>query len=153
MKTVLDILNNKLQNENTIDKNEMVNQAFTKMEKENLDYIIVMENNNCIGIMSEVDYMHKIILAKKNPKYTRVKEIMTNSICAVDIKEPIHKCLELMDSFKIRHLLVFEDFVFQNVITLHDLMHVSYENNLDHLIENDQATFMLSRNFAASYIF
>ncbi len=146
MKTINDILKCNLISSNTIDKDSLVIDAFTLMESENLDYVIVMEDGVCIGIMSEIDYLHKIILTRKDPKKIKVKEIMSSSICAVDINEPIHRCLELMDTFKIRHLLVFVDFMYKGVVTLHDLMQASLKGNLDDLMEQENSKYISSSN-------
>ncbi len=144
MKSVKDILNGKKLNAKTINENAMVIEAFTLMETENMDYVIVMEEGNCVGIISEVDYMHKIMLARKNPAQTKVKDIMSSSIHSVSINEPIHRCLELMDTFKIRHLLVFDGFMFKGVITLHDLMLAAFDGNVDNMLEKDQENYALS---------
>ena len=144
MKTAKDVLNNNFLYTYTLNEDAMVIDAFALMETENIDYAIVMEGNDCVGIMSEVDYMNKIILARKNPAQTKVKEIMTSSISVVESKEPIHKCLELMDTFKIRHLLVFDSLIFKGVITLHDLMRAAFEENIDNLLEQEQVKYFLS---------
>jgi CBS domain-containing protein len=144
MKTAKDLLSNNLLHSNTINEDAMAIDALALMENKNVDYAIVTEGSNCVGIMSEVDYMHKIILARKNPKQTKVKDIMTNSICAVDINDPVHVCLGLMDTFKIRHLLVFDKFSFKGVITLHDLMHAAFEENVEPLLEQEQARYFIS---------
>ncbi len=147
MKTVKDILSSTFRNGNTINEDAVATDAFALMERNNSDYVIVMEGSSCVGIMSEVDYMNKIILARKDPAKTKVKDIMTSSICAVDLEEPVYRCLELMETFKIRHLLVFEGFSLKGVITLHDLMHASFEENIENLLEQDQAKYILSNNF------
>ena len=144
MKTAKDIINKNSQKSNTVNKEALVIDAFNLMESENIDYTVVIEGDECVGIMSEVDYMHKIILARKDPRQTRLKEVMTNSLCAVDAKDPIHICLGLMDTFKIRHLLVFDNFLYQGVITLHDLMRAAYKENLDSLLAQEEANYLLS---------
>ncbi|HEX3025153.1 MAG TPA: CBS domain-containing protein [Chitinophagaceae bacterium] len=122
----------------------IVIEALALMESENLDYVVVTENNSCVGVMSETDYTHKIILGQMDAETTRVKDIMTQCIHAVDINESVLKCLELMDSFKIRHLLVFEGFLFKGVITLHDLMHAFAKENPVGLQELEKASYQFS---------
>jgi signal-transduction protein with cAMP-binding, CBS, and nucleotidyltransferase domain len=146
MKTVKDILNKNFMNSNTINEDAMAIDAFILMETKNMDYTVVLEGTECVGIISEVDYLHKIILAQKNPNETSVKDIMTSCICSVDVKDPIHKCLELMDTFRIRHLLVFDAFSYEGVITLHDLMLSAFNESVDKLIEQEQIKYFLDSN-------
>ncbi len=144
MKTIKNILKKKSLNSVSISGDAMVADALSLMESKNLDYVIVTENNNCVGVMSETDYTHKIILGRMDPTKTSVKEIMTNCIHAVDINDSVLSCLELMDSFKIRHLLVFEGFLFKGVITLHDLMHAFVEEDSADLQELEKVTYQFS---------
>ncbi len=144
MKRAKDILRNSVFSYFTIKANAMVLEAFHLMEKENTDFVIVMEGAETIGIISEVDYMHKVILARKDPSQTSVKEIMSCNICSVDSEEPIHRCMELMDTFKIHHLLVFEVGSLKGVISLHDMMHAIYLNSLGDLMKKEQEVYNIS---------
>ncbi len=150
MKTAKEIINSKFLSFSTITKDSKVIDAFTMMETLNIDYVVVMDGKSCIGILSEVDYMHQIILARRNPYKTTVKEIISNQIYAVDHEEPVHRCLELMDTFKIRHLLVFDSHHLKGVITLHDLMLAAFEENIDHMLQQDEADYFLSCNISSN---
>ena len=144
MKTIKHILRKKSLTSISIRGEAMVADALALMEAENLDYVVVTENNNYVGVMSETDYTHKVILGRMDAATTRVKDIMTECIHAVDINESVLKCLELMDSVKIRHLLVFEGFQVKGVITLHDLMHAFAEEDPAHLQELEKASYQFS---------
>jgi CBS domain-containing protein len=143
MKTVKEIMNFVSQKSNSINKEARAIDALVLMENEDIDYTVILEESECVGIVSEVDYMNKIILARNDPNQTKVKDIMTNSICSVDVKAPLHRCLELMNTFKIRHLLVFDEFLYKGVITLHDLMLAALDENIDKLMERDQREYFL----------
>ena len=147
MKKVIDILKNNCLNSLIICGDEMAIKAFALMEDGNTDYVIVTEGDECVGIVSEVDYMQKIILARRNPNRTKVKDIMTSSICSVEINDPVHMCLGLMETFKIRHLLVFDNFKFKGVITLHDLMLSAYEEDLDNILEQQESKYFLTSRY------
>lgn len=144
MKTIKHILRKKPLASISISSDAMVADALALMEAGNLDYVVIIENNNCVGVISETDYTHKVILGQMDAEATRVKDIMTQCIHAVDINESVLKCLELMDSFKIRHLLVFEGFSFKGVITLHDLMHAFAEENPSGLQQLEEASYQFS---------
>lgn len=129
MKSIKDIRANNYLSAVTVDENASALDAFALMETKDLDYIIVLDKLDCIGIISEIDYLKKVILTGIDPNQIKVKDIMTSGICSVDINESVNRCLELMETFKIRHLIVFENLSPIGVITLHDLMRASFEEN------------------------
>lgn len=149
MKKAKDLLNNTTPVSNTINEDAMVIDAFNLMEAENLDYVIVKERGVCIGIISEVDYMNKIILAQKNPNNTKIKDIITGNVYTVNEEVPVHKCIEMMNTFKIRHLLVFEASQFKGVIRLHDLIRAAFqENNVEAQLEKEQVQYFVNTSKA-----
>ncbi len=134
MKPLKNLLINNPLSSVIIHADAMAIDAFVSMESKNLDYVLIMDGSECIGIVSEIDYMRKIILTGKCPKQISVKEIMTRIICSVDITESIHRCIELLDTFKIRHLLVYDSEILKGVITLHELMIAMYEEDAENLM-------------------
>jgi len=134
MKPLKNLLINNPLSSVIIHADAMAIDAFVSMESNNLDYVLIMDGSECIGIVSEIDYMRKIILTGKCPKQISVKEIMTRIICSVDITESIHRCIELLDTFKIRHLLVYDSEILKGVITLHELMIAMYEEDAENLM-------------------
>ncbi len=144
MKTAKDIINSNSLKLNTIESDAMVIEALTLMIAEKTDYVTVKEGNRFIGIIRESDYLSKIILPGKDPEKTKVKDIMSINRWSVNMDEPVYKCLELMDTYKIRHLLVFDDAILMGVITLHDLMIAALEENVDKQLKQLQTKYTAS---------
>ncbi len=124
MKTAKQIIESKPHYFNTIEPNQTVIDALRVMKRENLSYVIVMNNENFLGVMSEKDYSRKVILENKDSSNTKVSEIMEADLPFVDINDTSDKCLAMMDTFKARYLPVLEDQHFRGIITLHDIMRV-----------------------------
>ncbi len=135
MKTVNDILKNNAVHHLSINGDALVIDALALMKTENRDFVIVLESDNYIGVMSEKDYSHKIILEGKNSHHTTVKEIMTAELPVVDSAATIHRCMGLMHTFKTHYLPVIEEFLFKGVITLDDLLRASLEEDTERLSE------------------
>lgn len=129
MKTVKDILGKSTSHFNTINGDANVIDALALMKTENMSYVIVMDNGNYKGIMSERDYSQKVVLAGKNSRQTKVKEILSSDAPVVNTTESVERCKELMLAFKTQYLPVFEDFSFKGVISLHDLLHAAVEEH------------------------
>lgn len=122
MKTVKQIIESKPAFFNVVSETTNVLEALRVMKRENLSYVIAMNDNKYQGIMSEKDYSRKVILEGKNSTETLVKEIMESDIPFVDINDTSDKCLAMMDTFKVRYLPVLEEQHFRGIITLHDIM-------------------------------
>jgi signal-transduction protein with cAMP-binding, CBS, and nucleotidyltransferase domain len=122
MKTVKDILTKKPSHFNSVDCNDRVIDAIALMARENINYVIVEEQGLFKGILSEKDYVRKVILAGRESKNTKVGDIMSADIPLVDLEDSTDKCRELMNGFKIAFLPVFDNFDFVGVITLTDLL-------------------------------
>jgi CBS domain-containing protein len=134
MKTIKDILAKSTSHFNTINGDANVIDALALMKTENMSYVIVMDNGNYKGIMSERDYSQKVVLAGKNSHQTKVKEILSNDVPVVNIDESLDRCKELMLAFKTFYLPVFNDFSFKGVVSLQDLLHAT----VDELKEKEQ---------------
>jgi CBS domain-containing protein len=131
MKIVKQILTQKPSYFNVIAPKQTVIEALRIMKRENLSYVIVMEDEKYLGIMSEKDYSRKVILEGKDSSNTIVKDIMETDMPFVDINDTSDKCLAMMGTFNARYLPVLEDQHFRGVITIHDVMRVLLAEKID----------------------
>jgi CBS domain-containing protein len=122
MSKIKEILEKKGPHFNTVEPSTPVIDALTIMQSENLSYVVVMENNHFLGIMSERDYTHKIKLKGRHSDSTIVKEIMTHDLPVIGLEVELERCMVLMNVYKTRYLPVFENLEFKGVITMNDLM-------------------------------
>lgn len=122
MSKIKEILEKKGPHFNIVSPNTPVLEALTIMQSENLSYVVVMENNQFLGIMSERDYTHKIKLQGRHSDSTLVKEIMSHDLPVIGLQEELERCMVLMNVYKTRYLPVFENLEFKGIITMNDLM-------------------------------
>ena len=122
MRTINEVLQQKGPHFNYIEANKTVLDAIKVMKNENISYLIVNENEDYAGIISERDYTHKVILENKHSATTLVKEIMTKDLPLVTGSNTAEQCMVIMNAAKSRYLPVFDDMVFKGIITIHDLM-------------------------------
>jgi CBS domain-containing protein len=107
---------------NVVTPDTKVVDALTIMKTENLSYVVVMQDGNYLGIMSERDYTHKIKLQGKKSETTTVKDIMSSDYPVVGYEEDLQRCMVLMNVYKTRYLPIFEEMNFQGILTMNDLM-------------------------------
>ena len=81
-----------------------VYEAIKTMGEKNIGALVVIEDDELKGIISERDYARKIVLKGKLSRETLVKEIMTEQVITVVPEDSIDKCMELMSAKHIRHL-------------------------------------------------
>jgi len=133
MRTAKDILEKKGAHFNYINQDADVLNAIGLMKAENISYLIVKDNNdNYLGICSERDYTHKIILENKQSVNTRVSEIMTTNLANASLTDSTSKLMLMMNNSGTRYIPVFDGHQFVGIITIHDLMReamADYEEN------------------------
>lgn len=122
MRTVKDILGSKTKSFNIISPEETVLNALQMLNAVNLSYLVVMDKEEYKGIFCERDYSRKIILQGRSSAGTKVKDVMTIDLPIVTPNDTIEKCLHLIDDYKTRYLLVFDDSNFLGVVTINDLL-------------------------------
>jgi predicted transcriptional regulator len=107
---------------NVVSPNTKVLDALTLMQSENYSYVVVMDEEHYLGIMSERDYIHKIKVLGSKQETATVKEILNSNLPVVNFEEDLNRCMVLMNVYKTRYLPVFDEFEFKGVLTMNDLM-------------------------------
>ncbi len=121
MKTVQDILDAKGSTVVWIDPLESVFEAARVLNEHRLGAVLVQIDGYLVGIVSERDYISKVILDHRASKQTKVSEIMTRDLVTVSRSDSVLECIELMKQHHIRHLPVLEEGRAVGVISLRDL--------------------------------
>jgi len=122
MSKIKEILQKKGPIFNVVTPDTKVVDALSIMKSENLSYVVVMQDGNYLGIMSERDYTHKIKLQGRHSDTTTVKEIMSTNYPVVGYGEDLQRCMVLMNVYKTRYLPIFDEMQFQGILTMNDLM-------------------------------
>ncbi|MEP6467660.1 MAG: CBS domain-containing protein [Parafilimonas sp.] len=123
MRTAKDIFQQKGTQFNSIKFDKTVLEAIGLMKAENVCFFIVKDaNDKYLGIFSERDYTHKVILENKQSSTTKVSEIMTANLANASLEDSTSKLMLLINSSKARYLPVFDGNNFIGIITIHDLM-------------------------------
>jgi CBS domain-containing protein len=119
---VSDILKAKGSNVFSITSGLTVYEALKIMGEKNVGALLVIEDDELLGIISERDYARKIILKGKTSHETLVKEIMTEKVISVAPDDNIEKCMEFMSEKHIRHLPVVKDEKVTGIISITDVV-------------------------------
>ena len=112
--------------------------TLKKLSEYEVGALLVLEQGNLVGIVSERDYARKVILAGKNSTDTKVKEIMTPNPITVGVNDSLKTCMETMTNNHIRHLPVVDQGKILGVISNRDLLKavISQQEFLIEQLEN-----------------
>ena len=121
MRLVADIIKEKSEPVIWIGPLESVFDALTMMNEKNVGAVLVQIDEYLVGILSERDYMRKVILDIHASKQTKVSEVMTHDVVTVSPEDTIIHCIALTKKHHIRHLPVVKEGRAIGMISLRDL--------------------------------
>jgi CBS domain-containing protein len=90
----------------SVGPDDTVLAALTLLAQFDIGALLVLEQGKLVGIFSERDYARKIILKGKASKDTLVREIMSEKVSCVTLKQSVEECMALMTDKRVRHLPV-----------------------------------------------
>jgi CBS domain-containing protein len=127
MTRVSDLLRTKGRHIWSILPNATVYDAIEEMADKSVGALLVMEDDNLVGIVSERDYARKVILRGKSSKETQVREIMSCPVICVSPEMLIEQTMALMTEKRVRHLPVITGETIAGVISVGDVIRAIVE--------------------------
>ncbi len=123
METVGEFLAGKGGAVHTVKQDATVYQALEVMADKNIGAVIVTdEAGKLAGIFSERDYARKMIIKGRDPRATKVGEIMTTLVVSVNPETRLRDCMSIMTDKRIRHLPVFQGEKLIGVVSIGDVV-------------------------------
>ena len=106
----------------SVSPEDSVYDALRLMARVDIGAVLVIENDELIGILSERDYARKVILYGKTSHETKVREIMTKKVITIHPMQICEECMDIMTKNHIRHLPVTLDGEILGVISIGDVV-------------------------------
>ena len=122
MKLVKHLLDTKGRHVISIAPDSSVLDAIIMMAEKGIGSLVVMEDDDLCGIITERDYARKVIVKGRSSKSTLVSEIMSTAVLTTSSAQSVNECMELMTEKRIRHLPVLEDNRVVGLISIGDLV-------------------------------
>ncbi len=120
--TLQPLLEKKGQEVYSIQASQSVYEAIAEMDAKKIGALIVKDGDKVAGIISERDYLRKVILKGRSSKETPVETIMTRDLVFVSPKHTVHEAMALMTENRCRHLPVFQDEQLVGMLSIGDLV-------------------------------
>ena len=122
MRTVREILCKKGAAIWSVSPGATVFEALQLMAEKEVGAVLVIENGEIKGILSERDYARKVVLHGRLSKDTIVTDIMSDKIFYVKPCYSTEECMTIMINKKIRHLPVLKDNILSGIISIGDVL-------------------------------
>jgi len=102
----------------TIDGTASVAEGIRLMRDKRAGALLVMEGARLEGTFTERDVMERIVLARRDPEQTMVREVMTAPVCTITPDQTVDDALCLMRERRIRHLPVVRNGKVEGMVSL-----------------------------------
>jgi len=124
MQTIRQILQNKGGSIWSVTPNETVYDAVRKMAEKGIGALLVLDDGELHGMMSERDYARKVILEGKASRDTLVGTICSSPAITISPGASAQEGLALMTNKRFRHLPVVDEGELLGVVSIGDLVDV-----------------------------
>jgi CBS domain-containing protein len=105
----------------TIEANRTALEAAKIMAEKGISSLIVLKDQDPVGIITERDFVKKICIKELNISRVKVNEVMSKLRTFADPEIPIEVAVQRMVNHKIRRLPIMEDGKVVGIITVTDL--------------------------------
>ena len=99
-----------------------VYDAIAVMESRNVGALVVVEGKDVCGMITERDYLRKVVLKGRLSRDTTVRQIMTGTLAFVHTDDTIDYCMSVMTKQRCRHLPVIDDGKLSGILSIGDVV-------------------------------
>jgi CBS domain-containing protein len=107
----------------TVDSSMSVMDAAKMMDDAGIGCVVVIENNVAIGIVTERDFVKRIV-SRGIPLSTPIKQVMSSPLIVVNPEENIWEVAELMKQRRIHKVPVVHENLLVGIVTTTDLTRI-----------------------------
>ncbi|MEI7531165.1 MAG: CBS domain-containing protein [Betaproteobacteria bacterium] len=136
MTTVKQCIDQKTNTIFSVRSSDSVEAALILMRDNRVRSILVIDDEELVGIVSQGDCAIKVLLPHNSPKQTVVSKIMTAKPLTVTLSNSLEECMAIMVHKHIRHLPVLEKNKVVGVISVGDIV----KNIIEH--QDNQIKFL-----------
>ncbi|HTB68462.1 MAG TPA: CBS domain-containing protein [Steroidobacteraceae bacterium] len=113
-------------------------EAIRLMAEHGVGALLVMQEQQLVGVVSERDYARKVILKGRSSSETSVRQIMSSPVFTVRPDQSVRECMQLVNDRRVRHLPVVEGERVVGVLSIGDLVRAVLEEQQKTIEELEQ---------------
>jgi CBS domain-containing protein len=122
METLRQLLDKKGHEVWSVYPDDSVFDAIKKMADKNIGALVVLVDDQIVGIITERHYARHVILEGKSSPETPVRDIMTTPVICTQTDQTIPECMAVMSEKRIRHLPVIDQKQLVGLVSIGDLV-------------------------------
>ena len=121
--TLRTLLTSKGRTVHTVSPEATVLDAVRKMNHERIGALLVMKDDELVGIFTERDVLIRVVDQTRDPAATRVAEVMTGNPVVVTAAATINEAMAIVSEKRCRHLPVVDEGKLLGLVSAGDLTH------------------------------
>ena len=106
----------------SVEPHQTVLEVARLMVNHNIGAVPILQQGKLVGIFSERDLMHRVIVAGMDPARTAVSQVMTEDPMTVQPGDSLETCMTLMRRHGFRHLPVCSERELHGFVSLRDIL-------------------------------
>jgi signal-transduction protein with cAMP-binding, CBS, and nucleotidyltransferase domain len=110
----------------TVSKKTKIKETADLMKKNGVGSLLVKEEDQILGIITETDIVHKVVALGLSPQITAVDAVMSYPLMTIEAESEIEEAGQQMVENGIRHLAVTQDGQVFGMISMRDLLRPFY---------------------------
>lgn len=107
----------------SVDPTTTIDQCVSLMVKNAIGAVVVLEDNELVGIVSERDIVRSCLNTGMDIKKTTAADIAYKNVTVLNLFDPVDKAMEVITQTKRQHLLVAEHGKLLTVLSIGDLLY------------------------------
>jgi CBS domain-containing protein len=100
---------------------DTVQEAVARMNARKLGSVVVLAGGALRGIFTERDVLTRVVAAGRDPKTTRIHEVMTAGPLTISPENTLEEVMKLISERRVRHLPVLDEGRIVGLISMGDI--------------------------------
>jgi len=102
----------------------VLSDCAKQMESKHVGGLLIIDNEKLKGVITEQDIVRKAIAKGKDPKNTKVRDVMETKVITISPDKDIYDALVMMRDNNIRHLPVLHKNEMLGLLTIKDILKI-----------------------------
>jgi CBS domain-containing protein len=127
----MDILGRKGPDVVTIAADDAVLTAARLMNQSGIGGVVVVEDEDVVGIFTERDILRRVVAERRDPGTTLIRDVMTSPVITCRPEAKVEECTAIITEKRVRHIPVVDDGGLCGIVTSGDILALQVKEQAD----------------------